>query len=839
MAVPHSHIPLHHQPISTYRLQLNRHFTFADAEKIIDYLVDLGITDVYCSPILQAVPGSLHGYDVVDHTHISADLGGQAAFEHFATAAHQAGLGIIVDVVPNHMAVPTPLYLNHALWDALWRGSESPYARWFDIDLDEAADGILLPVLGQRIGKVLTAGELTLDSMVVPGFEDSGAQPVLRYFDHVFPIRTNTEDLPLAELLERQYYRLAYWRVAEEEVNYRRFFDVDTLAAIRVNDPEVFAQSHALLLKEYHAGYIDGFRVDHPDGLADPREYFDRLYDATDGAWIVGEKILEGDEELPADWKVSGTTGYDAQWRITSLLTSPTGTMDLWDVYQELAGTPSSFDSEAQAGKSQMMSTSMHAELEHLTDLLAKICHTDIRLRDYTARSLSDALSALVIAMPHYRAYVVPGAKASSSAVQTVTQAALRAKEYLDEDRQEALEVVVDLVLGREVGSATNTYSQMRAEAIVRFQQLCTSVMAKGVEDTAFYRFMPLVSANEVGSNPDMSTITTDTMNDFVTRMTNTWPCSMTTLMTHDTKRGEDVRLGISTLTQFGALYRRTVRSIRDALASDRPVDMDGQMESLIFQTVIGTWKDGKPIEQDRLHAYLLKAAREQKKWTTWTEQATEAETAMLSYADAICTNDESVALLQDFTSAMAEARRWAILGAKAIQFTAYGVADTYQGEEITHNSLVDPDNRRPVDFQALADLLDRVKSRGGADHQSLDEEKLWLVHQLLSLRQRHSDALFSSEAGFMPLASTTGFAWAYARTVGGTPAFISVIGRFAAEAKWGTHVVVLPDAGDGLAWHDVLSDHTYHAGSTLVGELLADYPVAVLEAVPLQPAQN
>ena len=301
-------------PTGTYRLQLRPEFGFDDAAAVLPYLRDLGVSHVYLSPILQAAPGSTHGYDVVDHARLNEDLGGAEAFHRMSDTARALGLGVVVDVVPNHMAVPTPASLNAALWSVLRTGPASPYARWFDVDWAAQERALLMPVLGRRIGEVVADGEIVLDRDT----EDLGG-PVLRYFDHVFPVRPGTEDLPLPELLDRQFYRLAHWRVGDEELNYRRFFDIDTLAGVRVEDEQVFAETHAVLLALVAEGRIQGLRIDHPDGLADPRGYVQRLFGAT-GAWIVVEKILEGDEQLPADWPCAGTTGYDALLRIGGVL---------------------------------------------------------------------------------------------------------------------------------------------------------------------------------------------------------------------------------------------------------------------------------------------------------------------------------------------------------------------------------------------------------------------------------------------------------------------------------------------------------------------------------------
>lgn len=826
----HAPAPDKRQPVSTYRLQLGPQFTFDDATQIIPYLKTLGITDVYCSPILQAAPGSTHGYDVVDHTKISEPMGGRIGFQRLADAAHAAGMGVVVDVVPNHMAVPTPLYLNRALWSVLREGAESPYANWFDIELSEAQDGLLMPVLGNRIGTVLANGEISLEKMMVPGFEDVGEQYVVRYYEHVFPVRAQTEALPLADMLDSQFYRLAYWRVAEEELNYRRFFDVDTLAAIRVEDREVFAGSHALLLELHDTGYIDAFRIDHPDGLADPRQYMARLHKATGGAWIVAEKIIEGDEELPPDWRCSGTTGYDASWRIGAALTDPAGVGLLLAQYVELSNVTESFESIEAKAKRQILDTSLKAEIVRLTDLLVKVCHADIRLRDHTRGSLFSALSALIVAMDRYRAYIVPTEPAPPVSEQAVCDAAARARPELDEDAATSLDVVVDLLTGQEVGSAGRTFEDARAEAIIRFQQACGAVMAKGVEDTAFYRYTPLTSANEVGGDPSRAAISTDDLSSWVANTTAHWPVTMTTLTTHDTKRGEDTRAAISILSEWPSLWRSLVTNLRARHAPDRPRDIDGQIENLLWQTIAGTWRPDGPIDIDRLVAYLEKAAREQKSWTTWTDPSTEQEEALYSYARAILSNEDT---LRDLTDAYARtqiSRDVTTLTQKTIALTILGVADNYQGEEITQNSLVDPDNRRPVDYEAigqmLADLDERDTLPGNA---TLDQKKLWITSRILRLRRERPQTFASGHSGFTPLPVTTGHAYAFSRTLDGVPDVAVIVQRLphqlADNGGFADHTVVLPSG----QWRDVLSGNEFGEGAVGLAQVLDTLPVAVL----------
>jgi (1->4)-alpha-D-glucan 1-alpha-D-glucosylmutase len=814
-------------PVSTYRLQLGPDLTFADAEAALPYLDALGATDLYLSPVLQAAPGSTHGYDVVDHSRISDVMGGRAGLERLAAAAHARGMGVVVDVVPNHMAVPTPVWHNRALWSVLRLGTASPYAAWFDVDLD-SGDGLLMPVLGSRIGDVLASGELTLDRMVVPTEPEAGEQAVLRYYDHVFPVRPETEQLALAELVERQHYRLAYWRVADEELNYRRFFDVGTLAAVRVEDAQVFDATHALLLELFHDDVIDAFRIDHPDGLADPRGYLRRLHDATGGAWVVAEKILEGEEELPEDWPVAGTTGYDAAWRLHALQVDPSGAVPLAGLMQELTGDPANLAAMIEESKRQIVATSLYAEIDRLARLLADICHDDVRLRDHTYRSLHDCVVELVVAFPRYRAYVVPGEDAPAPAERLFAEAAEVARAQLEPDRHDTLDVVVDLLLGREVGSAGRTHEERRTELMVRFPQVCGAVMAKGVEDTAYYRWTHLLSLCEVGGAPDRFGIDPDELHAWAERTVTAWPATMTAGSTHDTKRGEDVRSRIGVLAGHAEAWADLVRGLRSATAELRPADLDGRTENLLWQILAGTWTAAGPISAERLQAYLLKAAREQKSWTTWTAPDEAREAAMNQYAAALLDHPEVVAAFTGWAERTGPAVRRAILGTKLLQLVAPGVADVYQGSEITQTSLVDPDNRRPVDLGALAATLSELDA--GRAPSGLDEEKLLVTAAALRLRRAHPEAFVGTGAGYEPLPTTTGHAVALARTDSDGPRVVAVTTRLVADATPArAHTdatVVLPEG----SWLDVLTATTHDGGPVRLGDLLATYPVALLE---------
>ena len=835
----HSHLPGpgRRTPVSTYRLQLGPDLTFADAELALPYLDTLGVTDLYLSPVLQAAPGSTHGYDVVDHTRISDVMGGREGLERLAAAAHARGMGVVVDVVPNHMAVPTPAWHNRALWSVLKHGPESPYATWFDVDLAEG-EGLLMPVLGARIGTVLAAGELVLDRAVVPGDADAGSatgadaeQPVLRYHDHLFPVRPETENLPLAELVGRQHYRLAYWRVADEELNYRRFFDVGSLAGIRVEDAQVFDATHALLLELFHAGVVDGFRIDHPDGLADPRGYLRWLNEATGGAWVVAEKILEEGEELPDDWPVAGTTGYDTAWRLHALQVDPDGAAPLAGLMHEVTGEHTTLDDVIEQAKRQIVETSLYAETHLLTTMVADICREDVRLRDHTFRSLQDCVVELVVAFGRYRAYIVPGEAAPPLAERVVREAADVARSRLDPDRHDTLDVVVDLVLGREVGSAGRRGEERRAELVVRFPQVCGAVMAKGVEDTAYYRWTHLVSLCEVGGAPERFGVGPDELHELARHTSESWPATMTSGSTHDSKRGEDVRSRIGAIAAHTDAWTTLVRRLREATAHSRPTDLDGRTENLLWQTLAGTWTPAGPIEADRLTAYLVKAAREQKAWTTWTAPDEPREEGLVRYATELLTHPEVVDGFTGWVDRVTPTVRRSVLATKLLQLTVPGVADVYQGTEVTGTSLVDPDNRRPVDLEALATTLAALDA--GRTPAGLAEEKLAVTAAALRVRRAHPEAFVGEHAGYEPLPVTTGRAVAFARRDTAGPRVVVVATRLGDAPGLAEASVVLPEPTPGEVWRSVLTGSPAADGAVSLGDLLGSWPVALLVAEP------
>ena len=514
-------------PTATYRLQVQACFGFDDVGALAAYLADLGVSHAYLSPVLQAAPGSTHGYDVLDHARLSDDAGGRPAFDAMVAALHDRTLGVVVDIVPNHMTVPEPEHLNAPLWSMLREGRESAYAAWFDVDWDAAGDRIVIPVLGGTVDEALASGDLV---SVANGGPD-GDEVVVRYYDHELPVRPGTEDLPLAELLDRQWWRLESWRAGASTLNYRRFFDVGSLAAVRVEEPDVFDATHALVVDLVREGSVDGLRIDHPDGLADPRGYLRRLAEVTDDAWVVVEKILEGDERLPDDWPCAGTTGYDLLWRIGALFVDPAGEQPLTDQLAFVSGARLTLNEVVTASKQQVVATTLVPEVLRLARRADEVLTAPSSPAHPPSDSVVRALVALLVAMDRYRAYVVPGEPVHPEAQRVLGAAAERAREHLSEEDHATLDVVCDLVLGRvsdgvraEVGPALDDF-------VVRFQQTCGPVMAKGIEDTAFYRWYRLVGLNEVGADPDHFAESPDELTVFVERLAQEWPLTMTCLL--------------------------------------------------------------------------------------------------------------------------------------------------------------------------------------------------------------------------------------------------------------------------------------------------------------------
>ncbi|MFD7412605.1 alpha-amylase family glycosyl hydrolase [Kitasatospora purpeofusca] len=833
-------------PSASYRLQLQPGFTLHDATAAVPYLAALGVSHLHLSPLLAAAPGSTHGYDTVDHGRISEQLGGEEALRALAAEAHRHHLRLIADVVPNHMAVPVPEHLNRPLWEVLRDGPDSPYAHWFDIDwtaqpgpVDAPGRGrVLLPLLGDRLGAVL-------DQLAVDG-------DTLRYHDHVLPLRHGTETLPLPELLARQWYRPAWWRLARTELNYRRFFTVNELIAVRVERPEVFEATHGVLLRLHREGVLDGFRIDHPDGLADPRGYLERLAGATGGAYTVVEKILTGDEQLPADWPCAGTTGYDALRRIDGVLTDHAGACRLAGAYEAFLTTspdgrsdPDHGDPDpgqpcadphpalaaARRGRADMTGPGgeLSAEVERLVRLAVRLGAAHPAHADHPPERLRAALGRLLTGYPAYRPYVRPG-----EPLPEVSAEQLRAARAADEGPTDATDRFVAELAAGALGRGPE-----QDEFAVRFGQTAAAVAAKGVEDTAFYRWNALLSLNEVGGEPARPGVRPEDFHAWCHYVERHWPHTMTVLSTHDTKRSADARARLAVLAEQPREWAAEAAAWSTAAGrgpghvSDRAFGPssghgpghgsasgpghDPDSDWLLWQTLVAGW----PLSPDRLVAAVLKAAREAKLRTSWTTQDVRFERALADRVQGVFGNPGLLPRIEGYVAGLAPYARSNTLAATLLHLTVPGVPDLYQGSEEPLYTLVDPDNRRPVDLGALAvRLTDSPTARTG----DLAREKLHLTTTALHLRR-------TRELGAHRPLTAVGPAAAHLLAFGRGPDVVTAVTRLpyrlARTGGWHDTVLHLPG---GRGWTDELTDRHFPSGPVPVGELLADdRPVALL----------
>jgi (1->4)-alpha-D-glucan 1-alpha-D-glucosylmutase len=833
---------------ATYRVQLHAGFGFDAAAAIAGYLARLGVTHLYCSPVLQAAAGSTHGYDVADHSRLNSELGGAPAHARLTARLAEAGLRQVLDIVPNHMAVGGRA--SAWWWDVLENGAESRFADYFDIDWDpprsDMAGTVLMPVLGDHYGRVLDAGELTVEQPEGP--------PSVRYHEHEAPLsrRTldgldcddegrltqaavralNTDPDALDELLRRQNYRLAYWRTAAEELNYRRFFDITTLAGLRAEDPQVFADTHRLILRMVSGGTADGLRVDHVDGLADPAGYLERLRDATGGGYVVVEKILEPGEELPASWPVAGTSGYDFLAAVNQVFTDPAGEGAMRACYERFTSQAPDWAETVHAAKLQVMRQSLAAEVERLTGLLARVCQRHRRGRDFTRRQLRDVLREIIAALPVYRIYPWPGRPVTRADRDHVAAAVAGARQRGPEHDAGLAEFVGELLTGTHPGGP-------EADFAVHFAQVSAPVMAKGAEDTAFYRYPVLASLCEVGGDPGRFGGSPAEFHRAMAAAAERWPEAMLTLSTHDTKRSGDVRARISLLAELPFAWEEAVTRWAARNQGHKPAAWpDADAEYLLYQTLVGAW----PIDAARARQFMAKAVKEAKVHTSWTDPDPGYDEAVDAFVADILADEDFVADLEKFLygQQLVERGRVTSLAQVTLLLTCPGVPDIYQGTEVWDLSLVDPDNRRPVDYAARERLLDALAGAGPEEALARADEggpKLWLIHRLLGHRQR-SPGAYAPGSGYQPLevsGTAAGHVLAFTRT-GGQPraaGLAVVVPRLVARlgggvwgaGAWGDTSVALPDG----SWTDVLTGEPVTGGSVSVEALLRRFPVAVL----------
>lgn len=768
-------------PSSTYRLQLSADLTFDDARRLLPYLRDLGVGWLYLSPVLQATPGSSHGYDVVDPTRIDEDRGGEAAFDELCRDAHRHGLGVLVDIVPNHVGVARP-ELNSWWWSVLEQGRDSPFAAAFDVDWPAGDDKVLLPVLGDD--------DLAPDGAVS---HLDVADGTLRYHEHRFPLAPGSAqpgDDP-QQVLDRQHYALRPWREESIGLNYRRFFGVSSLAAVRVEDLDVFEAAHAQVRRWFGSGLVDGLRVDHPDGLRHPGGYLVMLAHAMDGGYLVVEKILEPGEELPRAWPVHGTTGYEALGLIDRVLVDPDGAEALLALDQQLRARPREWADLLHDAKLEVTRVILGPEVSRLTRELAR------DLPHASEERMAAVVEELLACFPVYRSYLPEGAH------------------HLERAAAEATRRRPDLTdLTEEV---CRLLSDGARPAALRFQQTSGMVMAKGAEDRAFYRWSPLTSLDEVGGDPGTLAITATEFHTAMRERLLRYPDAMTTTSTHDTKRGEDVRARIHALAELPDWWNETLRGLLAAV----PVP-DAGLGNLLWQTIIGCW----PASEERVAAYAEKAMREAGQRTTWTDPDQGFETAVQRAVHAAY-SDQAVHEMVEAAAAKLAPYGWSNgLAAKLVALTVPGMPDVYQGSELWEQSLVDPDNRRPVDFEGRRRMLRDLDATGSsppARPTRIDDvgwAKLHLVSTVLRLR-RDRPELFTDYQPVQVTGRAADHVLAFDR--GGV---IAVATRLPVELErrggWDDTRLVLP----GGRYRDALTGRWADPG---LGQLLEHLPVAVL----------
>ncbi|WP_043709239.1 malto-oligosyltrehalose synthase [Leifsonia aquatica] len=785
-------------PASTYRLQISPAFTLRDAAQVLDHVHRLGADWVYLSPLLQAEQGSAHGYDVVDHSRVDESRGGPGALRDFSAAAHERGMRVLVDIVPNHMGVATP-HDNAWWWEVLAEGPDAEHAGFFDIDWTFGGGRVRLPVLGE--------GPDELDALRVEDGE-------LRYYDHRFPIAEGTGDGSPREVHDRQHYELMSWRRADDELNYRRFFAVNTLAGLRVEDERVFADTHAEIGRWLREGLVDGLRVDHPDGLRDPGGYLERLARLAGDAPIWIEKILEGAERMPG-WPIAGTTGYDALGLVDRVLTDPAGEPEL----TAIAGAPEwagLVRERKRAVADGMLRSEVLRVVREIEAADAEAASgegptgeaaTDAAATAPDGDTLGDAVAELAACFPVYRSYLPFGAEHLAEAQEAATAS------------RPDLADAIAAVAGR-VGRVDVPPDARTASPAVRFEQTTGAIMAKGVEDNAFYRYPRLVSLTEVGGDPARFALPVETFHRAQEARLAALPHSLTALTTHDTKRSEDTRARIAVLAELPERWARFLRAVREQVALD-----DEPLEDLLWQSIVGAW----PASRDRLHAYATKAAREAGASTSWTDPDTAFEERMAALVDAVF-DDERVRAEVEAIAAIVEAPGASNgLAAKLIHLTVPGVPDVYQGTERWDRSLVDPDNRRAVEFDAAAGLLAHVDDGRLPPIDSSGAVKVLVTSRALRLR-RDRPELFT---GYRPVFATgPAAAHLIGFDRGGAITLATRLPYRLAAGGWGETVIEL---GPG-ALRDELTGRLYR-GRTRLLAVFERYPVALL--VPATAAER
>ncbi|HTX38292.1 MAG TPA: malto-oligosyltrehalose synthase [Bryobacteraceae bacterium] len=958
-----------HIPSSTYRLQMNRHFTFRQAMELVEYLHALGIGDCYLSPFLMAAPGSLHGYDVTDPSRINPEVGTREDLERFSRSLKQRGMGILADVVPNHMCIDDAA--NQWWWDVLENGPSSPYARYFDINWNppkrDLVNRVLLPILGDQYGRILEdqqiaviydrggllatvyqkplplaprswalvlqpaadalkrrLGEshehvLELESILtalshLPSANESdptkihegqrekevirkrlaalveASPPARKEIDTALRWVNGVKGVPhsfdlLEELLAQQSYRLSFWKVAADEINYRRFFDINRLAAIRVEDPEVFQAVHALIFDLVKEGRIDGLRVDHSDGLRDPAEYFRRLQAACTAAgqspgrfYVVTEKIVTGDEKLRPDWDIEGSTGYDFLSLLNGLFVDRSHRRAFHHLYDSFTGSSPSVEDLAYASKRLILQTSMSGELFVLAEKLDKISEEHRWSRDFTLSSLRHVLRETIACFPIYRTYITDQvARPDPEDERYIRSAIARAKRRNQSTDESIFDFLQHLLLLEDPEGIDDAQRAERRQFIMSLQQFTGPVMAKGIEDTAFYRYFPLSSLNEVGGDPRQFGTSPAVFHARNQERWQSWPNALLASSTHDSKRSEDVRARINVLSEIPAEWYRALCWWR-VLNAGHKEEVAGSAvpsaaeEYLFYQTLVGAWPLREPDAAGheefigRMAAYMRKALREAKIDSSWINPNLPHEEAVERFVRGVLEPIPGNAFLREcsaFVQRIKGAGMWNSLSQTLLKIASPGVPDFYQGSEIWDFSLVDPDNRRPVDYALRKQLLDKLREEQAHGAAARLEEvtrdpadgrvKLYVTSRALCFRKSNRD-LFTkgSYIRLRAIGQQQNHAIAFGRVLG-RQAAIAAVGRFfmglgaekatpTGEAAWGDSALLLRhdvSRGPGRqTWREVFSQTTIQtvqrSGKHMLplAEVFAHLPVALLESV-------
>jgi (1->4)-alpha-D-glucan 1-alpha-D-glucosylmutase len=923
-------------PLATYRIQFHAGFTFKDTQAIVPYLAELGISDLYASPIFTARKGSTHGYDVVDPQAINSELGGMDGLEELLKGLKKQAIGWIQDIVPNHMAFNSQ---NEVLMDVLENGSDSRFHDFFDISWEHPYDNmrgrVLAPFLGKFYGDCLESGELQLR------YEESGLS--VNYYDLKFPLRIEsyngvlTYDLarlreklgrddpdfvkllgilyalkyiPSGEdgrerydqiafikrmmwelwndspevrqfiedniqfingepgnpesynvldgILSDQFYRLSYWKVGNEELNYRRFFTVNDLISLRVEDQKVFDTVHQLPLQLIQDGKINGLRIDHIDGLYNPAEYLSRLREHVPDAYLVVEKILEENEELPLNWSIQGTTGYDYMTKVNNLFCQQENESEFDTIYFAFVGRATAYESLVDENKRMMIGKHLAGDIDNLAHLLKQLSSRHRYASDFTMYGLKRALVEVLTMFPVYRTYISPEGSRKADQ-ECMTRVLAEAQEKTPNSLNELYFIEKFLLLDFD-DSLTDEDKDLWLHFLMRLQQYTGPLMAKGVEDTVMYIYNRLISLNEVGSNPGHFGISVDDFHAFNQDRCAQWPHAMNATATHDTKRGEDVRARLNVLSEIPQEWETQVRNWHQMNAAQKTcvegIDApDRNDEYFLYQTLVGSFpftEDEYPQFVDRLKEYLIKAIREAKVHTNWLRPDDEYENALIHFAEALLKDPEG-SFMQEFRPFQRKIQHYGIcnsLSQTLLKFTSPGVPDLYQGSELWDLSMVDPDNRRPVDFERRSEYLKKIKTRSKKNLAALIKEllqspedgrlKLFLIHRLLQVRRTHSE-LFQrgNYQKLTVLGSLKPHVVAFTRELGETQMMVIAPRLLTTLVKEGEYPMgeqvwhetrILQPPGAALVWQNALTGETIEGEDTLwLKEMLSQFPVAVL----------